>query len=207
MAGSEQFDPAFPHKAPMKHLNLEDIADVETGYPFRGKLEDDPSGDIRVIQAKDIRADMTFDPERLTRIRSKAKSRFGKKLVNQGDVIYMTRTAHPYAAYIPMQLPDTVVQNSFATLRLRSPGDVLPEFLAMLLNQSLMRSRITACIRGATVPYVQLGDLKKLKLPLPSLDRQKALVGLETAMRHEESLNRQLEQARKEQLDALILSE
>ena len=191
----------------MKEMALEDIADVQTGYPFRSKVEHDPQGDLYVIQGKDIQKDFTLDYEKLTRIRLKGTARPEKKLLHKGDVIFMSRSENPYAIHLTVELPPTVVQNSFNVIRLRSPGDVLPEFLSMILNQSLMRSRIAAIVKGSTIPYIRVDDLRQIKVRLPSRKRQEALVGLEGTLRRERELHRQLEDARQQELDALILAE
>jgi restriction endonuclease S subunit len=102
-------------------------------------------------------------------------------------------------------MPPTVVQNSFNTLRLRSSDRMSPQFLAMILNQSLMRSRIAAILKGTNIPYIRVEDLRAVMVPTPTLDRQRDLVALEQAQRRERDLHRELELARQQWLDALIL--
>lgn len=189
----------------MKELALADIADVLSGYSFRTKVEHDPEGDLRVIQARDIRADLTLDLGGLTRIRLKDAARPERKLVKRDDVLVMVRTEQPYAVHLPEDMPPAIVQNSFNTLRVRSEA-VLPEFLAMMLNQGVMQSRMTAAIAAtATIPYIKVQDLRALKVPVPPLERQRTLVALEQALRREQALHRALQKARQAQLEALIL--
>lgn len=189
----------------MRIVKLQDIADVLTGYPFRTKVEHDPQGDLRVIQVKDILKDRTLNPDKLTQIRLTGKARPEKKFVHRDDVLVMTRTEKPYAVHLRQELPRTVVQNSFNTVRLRTPGEMEPEFLAMLLNQSLMQSKMAARIKGSSIPYMRVEDLTSLPVPIPSIERQRVLVALEKTLRRERKLHRELEKARQDQLDGLIL--
>lgn len=190
----------------MKEMALEEIADVQTGYPFRAKITHDPKqGDLYVIQGKDIRKDLTLDRSNITRIRLKDTARPEKKFLRQDDVIFMVRSENPYAVLIAEELPPTVIQNSFNCVRLHSPEEVLPEFLAMILNQSLMRARIAEIIKGSSIPYIRVNDLRAVRIPIPPMAHQNTLVGLERALRRERDLNRELEEARQQQLDALIL--
>ena len=189
----------------MQESPLQEIAEVQTGYPFRTKVESAPDGDLRVIQGKDVEEGRALDPEALMRIRLPGRSRPREKLVRKDDVIVMIRSERPFAVHLACEMPPAVVQNSFNTLRLRSADRMTPEFLAMILNQSLMRSRIAALLKGSTIPYVRVEDLRAVLVPVPALDRQRSLVALEQAQRRERELHRELELARQQWLDALIL--
>jgi len=189
----------------MEELPLQEIAEVQTGYPFRTKVESIPDGDLRVIQGKDVEEGRMLDPGNLTRIRLPGRSRPHEKLVRKDDVIFMIRSERPYALHLSCEMPPTVVQNSFNTLRLRSSDRMSPQFLAMILNQSLMRSRIAAILKGTNIPYIRVEDLRAVMVPTPTLDRQRDLVALEQAQRRERDLHRELELARQQWLDALIL--
>ncbi len=190
----------------MFEMCLSDLAEVQTGYPFRSKVEHDPKGDIRVIQGKDIDPHLRFDVAKLTRIRLKGSARPENKFIQRDDVIFMTRSEKPYAVHVADEMPPTVVQNSFNTLRLLSTRDMLPEFLAMILNQSLMEARIAAHIKRATIPYIRVQDLRGVMVPVPPLSRQHSLVSLEQTLIRERQLHRELEFARLQQLDSLIFN-
>lgn len=202
--------PRFPApltSTPMQELPLESIAEVQAGFPFRGKIESAPESDYRVIQGKDIRPGFTFDAQKLTRFNVPPRARPEGKLLQQDDIIFMTRSEKPYAVHIPFELPLTVVQNSFVSIRTTSTDTVLPGFLAMMLNQSAMRARIAELIKGSNIPYIRIEDLRKLLIPIPAFERQQHLAALESSLRHEQNLHRALETARQDQLDALILSD
>ena len=188
----------------MQTTLLEDIAEVQTGYPFRTKVEHDPAGDLWVVQGKDIRPDRTLDLKHLTCIRLPDRKRPEKKFIRQGDLLFMTRSDRPFAVLVDEPMPPTVVQNSFNVIRIRSKAEVLPEFLAMALNQTAAEIQISQMLKGTAISYIRVEDLRRLPVPVPSLDRQRSLVALERSMTRERQLHRRLEAARKEQLDAII---
>ncbi|MBL9154740.1 MAG: restriction endonuclease subunit S [Verrucomicrobiales bacterium] len=190
----------------MQELPLQELAEVLTGYPFRSKVESAPDGDLRVIQGKDVEEGRVLDPEALTRIRLPGRSRPHDKLMRKDDVIIMVRTERPFAVHLACEMPPTVVQNSFNTLRLHSTHRMSPEFLAMILNQSLVRARIAAFLKGTNIPYLRVEDLRAVPVPVPPLDRQRLLVAMAEAQRRERDLHRELELARQQRLDALILA-
>jgi len=191
----------------MQERPLESIADVQTGFPFRGKIESDPESNYRVIQGKDIQPDLSYDPKKLTRFNVPPRARPEGKLLQKDDIIVMTRTDSPYAVRITEALPHIVVQNSFNTIRIKSTESVLPGYLAMMLNQGLLRARIATLLKGSNIPYIRIEDLRNLSIPLPSIERQQQLTELEAAFRHEQNLHRQLETERQALLDALILEQ
>ena len=53
---------------PTPLLKLSELAEVRSGYTFRGALEHDPSGDVRVLQIKDLRHIAAIEPDKLIAI-------------------------------------------------------------------------------------------------------------------------------------------
>lgn len=53
---------------------------------------------------------------------------------------------------------------------------ILPEFLMFILNSKHMRHSLVPFIQGVTRQRVNLSNLKKLSIPLPSLEKQEELV-------------------------------
>jgi hypothetical protein len=49
-------------------LKLADIARIDSGYHFRGRIENDPDGPVAVIQTKDFSDNLTLIPDGLVRI-------------------------------------------------------------------------------------------------------------------------------------------
>ena len=61
--------------------------------------------------------------------------------------------------------------------RVRPPSETLrPEFAALAINSRFVRSQLTAQLRGATRPRVNLGMLRQVAFPRASIGRQDAIV-------------------------------
>lgn len=186
---------------------LDSVARILTGYTFRTRIEDDPGGSFRVIQGKDIRLDGSLDPAHLTRIHLPERSGSGQeKWVKRGDALLMVRGDRNYAALVDADLPPTVTQNSFCTLRVRDPGTLSPEYLATILNQPLVQNRLMAIRSGSSIANITFAALKGLVIPLPPLAIQSEIVALARAIHLEKDLFDQLHAARLRQLDALATS-
>jgi hypothetical protein len=186
---------------------LREIARILTGYTFRTRIEDSPTGRFRVVQGKDIRADRTLDAENLTRIQLSDRSWSDpEKWVKPGDVLIMTRGDHNYAVFIETTLPPTVTQNSFCTLRVADESALLPDYLATILNQPTLQARLKALRSGSSIPNITLGALKNLEIPLPPLPIQREIVTLSRLINREKALADQIHAARLRQLDTLAAS-
>ena len=185
-------------------VRLHEVARILTGYTFRTRIEDDPGGSFRVIQGKDIRPDGSLDAANLTSIRLPERSNSDRdKWVRGGDTLLMTRGDHNYAVFIAANLPPTVTQNSFCTLRVMDPDQLLPDYLATLLNQPAVQARLKALRSGSSIPNITLGAIRDLEIPVPPLAFQGEVIRLAQAIRMEKSLSDQLHAARLRQLDAL----
>jgi hypothetical protein len=186
-------------------FTLGSIAYVQSGYAFRTKIVDDPSGDHCVIQGKDIRADRSLDPGRLTHIRLPG-GRATDKFVRKDDILLMTRGDFPYATHVGIDLPPTVAQNSFCQIRVRNPGQASAEFLAMLLNQQSAQRQLRQMRKGTSIPHIKLADIRTLRLSLPPLKQQHLLLELHAAIKRERAMSQRLTELRQQQLDQLLQS-
>jgi len=192
----------------MPETPLTDLASISTGFVFRTKIEDDPAGDVLVIQGKDINIERRlFAPEKLTHVHLPANARPADKLVQRNDILLMTRGVHPYATHIDLDLPPTVPQNSFTLIRVTQPDRLLPAFLAMILNQSAMQARLRRNQGGSSIPNIPISALRQLTIPLPSYQRQSTLIRLQDSIRREKNLHRDIEAKQQSLLDALIISD
>jgi hypothetical protein len=186
---------------------LADLARVLTGYTFRTRIENDPGGSFRVIQGKDIRPDCSLDVENLTPIHLPDRSYSDpEKWVKPGDVLLMARGDHNYAVFIDVNLPPTVTQNSFCTLRVIEGAGIYPDYLATILNQPALQARLKSLRSGSSIPNITLGALKEIEIPVPPLPFQAEIVNLAQAIRREMALAAQIHAARIRQLDALTAS-
>lgn len=157
---------------------LSDIASVRSGHAFRTGVQHDPSGDLAIIQGRDVDASAlcvtpSLDGWLLQKSDSVA-SGIDHRL-QRGDVLVMARGASNYAVVIDGDLPHpTVAVSSFHIIK---PNTALvnPLVLAWMLNQDSSQSYFRANNTGTTIPMINLDTLRALPLNLPPLQTQYAL--------------------------------
>ncbi len=66
---------------------------------------------------------------------------------------------------------DWVSSTGFAVLRCRS-SKAIPEFLIYHLFSNDINKQINTLISGSNYPAISSGDIKKIKIPVPSIDEQ-----------------------------------
>lgn len=162
-------------------LTLSDIATARAGHAFRSGVQHDPSGDLVVIQGRDVDADalyVTPSPQSWLQVSSRDIRSSGEHLLQKGDVLFMARGSKNYAVVIDEDLSQPCMAvASFHVLR-PNPFKVVPVFLAWLLNQDNSQAYFRANNTGTTIPMVNLDMLKAMPLRLPPLPKQLQIADL-----------------------------
>lgn len=149
------------------HVKLADIADIRTGYSFRGKIDHDPKGNIAVIQMRDIRDIGQLDLADCIRIQEEPAHR--RHLLHAGDVLLQAR-----GGKFPAGIVDERIKGIAAFgLHVLHPSDkVLPDYLAWVLNQPHTHSAMLGMAQGTRVPLLSKSNLANLLIPLPPMEQQ-----------------------------------
>jgi Type I restriction modification DNA specificity domain len=185
-----------------RYVALSEIATVRAGLAFRTKLERDPAGHLRVVQAKDISENGTVDLRAATMI---ADQRGAKPhhLLKAGDVVFQSRGAAIRAGLVAESLVDTVAAAPLHVIRPKA-GLVLPGFLVVALNMPTTIATLQRQARGSHIPQVPLEVVESLPLLLPDLDRQAAVVALAGLMEAEKRAFNEIGAQRTRLLEAVI---
>jgi hypothetical protein len=171
---------------------IQDLATIQTGYQFRGRIEPVKEGTHHVIQPKDIDNEGRLCVEGLDRVTPKrAVDAF---LVRPGDVLFLSRGYRPVAVTVTEPMEDAFVSSFFFLVR---PNEKLvrPRYLAWAVNVPL-RSHMATLMQGTHVPQVSIADFSELPVDLPSLDVQDQIVTVDDLARKELRLSEQLARRR-----------
>lgn len=188
--------------SPTLNVTLNSIADIHSGYQFRGRVEPDPNGDVAVIQVKDLRDDAELQPDLLTRVA--LDKPLGPHQVSLGDVLFLSRGHRLFATALTVPLHRTIVPGYFYIVRPRT-ADVIPEYLAWYINQAPAQNRLKPSHAGTHMPIVPKSAFDQLEIELPSLNIQRAIVALDQLARRERQLSTQLETTRRQMIEAVGL--
>lgn len=90
-----------------------------------------------------------------------------------GDVLFAREGTVGTAVLVPENLRLCLGQRVMA---LRPSDRVLPKFLELTLNSPVVRRQYEAKILGTTAPHLNVADIRRLQVPLPSLLEQGQIV-------------------------------
>jgi hypothetical protein len=178
---------------------LRDVAQISTGYPFRGKVYPEEGGDVMVVQIKDIDAESGLTADRTLQLRSEG-GKYDRYLLAAGDVLFQSRgSRHPAA------LVDATIHGIAALgLHVLKPNRrrIRSEFLVWYLNHPKAQADIKDIAKGSYVPFVSKAALEDFKLPVPPMQMQDRIVEVADLQQRERQLAVQLEHLRQHLVDS-----
>lgn len=171
-------------------VKVNEITEIQIGYQSRERIESDQDGTHRIIQIKDFdnyrhlqtKSLTSFFPER-------APDRY---LVNQGDILFLSRGQRNFAYALDEILPDTVAASYFFILRVKNK-DILSDYLAWYINQVPAQEFLySTAKRGSHMPIVPKASFELLEVSIPPIDIQKTIVKIEELVRQEQDISEEM---------------
>jgi len=178
---------------------LKDIADIRTGYQFRGRVESNPDGAVKVIQIKDLADHQRIRTDDLVTVKLDRPDQY---LTQAGDVLFLSRGHRLFATSVFQAPPNTIATGYFFIMRPKGHV-VLAPYLAWYLNQPVFQEALRPMVRGSHMPLVAKADFQELEIQIPPLEVQEKIVGFNDLMEEERRLVAQLHDKRAELLRAL----
>jgi len=179
-------------------VRLADIADIRPGYPFRGAVADTPDGEVAVVQIKNVDPDAGIDWPSL--VRTELTGRRKPDWLRQGDVLFTARGNRNAAAPVGEITIKAVSAPHLFVVRVAAPDQVLPAFLAWLMNQADAQRYFAQEATGSYITSIRKQALLDMPLRLPSLEKQRLVVELDRAARQERQILQKLIENRKQQI-------
>ena len=184
-------------------MRIGEIAIIQSGYQFRGKVEPDADGNVALLQIKDIEDRRRITPETLNRVEIEKSSE--PYLINRGDVLFLSRGHKLFALAIEADMPDTIASGYFYILRLLT-DQLRPAFLAWYINQAPFQEQLAQLSQGSHMPFVSKSKFQDLSIPIPALELQNIIVALSDLAEEEQSILRALSEKRAALINAITLS-
>ena len=178
---------------------LKSIAEIRTGYQFRGKVSADEDANVAVIQIKDIDERLSVRFDDLVSVKMDKPEPY---LVSQGDVLFLSRGHRLYAALISEPVQDTVATGYFFILH---PNQrlVRSDFLAWYMNQPDFQDGLRPFLRGSHMPLISKSDFQNLTIKVPPLAVQQRILQLRHLSDREQELASALQQKKAELVEAI----
>jgi restriction endonuclease S subunit len=168
-------------------MKLRKIANIQSGYISRKKIESNTHGSHFLLQARNVDGDnLSYSTEALIRFAPDLSKK--DRVLRRNDVLFMARGTKNFSVLIE-DLPDSVLAaGSFFIIRVRSE-DILPEYLWWYLNQAPVENYLMRHTgRGVHMPVVTRAILENLEVPVPSMKIQKNIIETNKLMRREQEL-------------------
>ena len=168
---------------------LGSLATIGTGFHYRTKITDDPGGEWRVAQGREVRADLSWNSKAMPRVTPGPAERRAR--LKPGDVLVLVRGEKPYAMTVPDWPWPTLASSSFYILRVKREV-LLPGYLTWYLNTPGVVQKLSDASRGAKIKWLPRAALLALEIPAPTLPRQQAIAEAASLVAEESRLHAEL---------------
>ena len=188
------FIEAFAGDWPTQHLD--EVTDSERVICY-GILKPKTVGDCTVpyVEVRSIR-DGRIDVANLNRTTEAMHQQFLRSELRPGDVVLAIRGSFDRAAVVPPELAGANVSRDVA--RIAPTAELDAAFLAHFLSGPAAYRYFSAQARGVAVKGVNIGDLRKMPIPFPSLDEQRQIVReVDRRLSVIDNMSREVEAARR----------
>jgi len=169
---------------------IADCAEILPGYSLQVRAEHEPGGSHQVIMGKHLTNIEVYRYSEKHKLCITPSRSLKKYRVRSGDVLFVSRGVRNHAIVLESVPDKTIASATFYILRPHERID--SGYLAWCLNQAPIQARIARVRTGAGTPIVQRKIFAEIKIPMPSLDKQKKLAVLGYLMTQEQHLRQKL---------------
>ncbi len=181
---------------------LQDYALVQPGHPFRGSIPEVADGSVLTIQMRDV--DIATGVAWQGVARTNPGGRKEPNWLQVGDIIFLARGAHNFAAYVSHVPGPAVCSQSFFLLRV-TDSNLLPAFLAWQINQIPAQNYLRKNAEGTNQVSIRRGILEGLPITVPPLAQQQQLLCFAEVMQRERQYMEQMIHNRERQMHSIAL--
>jgi restriction endonuclease S subunit len=153
---------------------LKEIASVQIGYHFRGRIKPVMDGRYKLIQIKDVSKGGTDSFENLMPVNISDLKH--EQLLRKGDVLLVGRGDRRRAMAITSDLKSATVGSQFFIIRANQSVD--PGYLAWVLNRDPAQRYLAEKSVGTNVKIISKEAVSHLSISLPDLETQRRIATL-----------------------------
>lgn len=173
----------------MLHANipLHLLADLLQGVAFRGALQDEPAGPVRVLGMASALGDSLQEPLDLPAIEFTGDQT--KFRVLPGDLIFRARGVSNQALLVNDLQQPVIVAAPLIRIRVHDPNQVDPAYLQWALNSGPVQRAIDGIAKGTIVRMVTVSSLRDLGIPVPPMAVQQQIAAFARLQKEEAQLS------------------
>jgi len=158
-------------------MKIYDICKIRMGYAFRSGIQKSDSGNMSVIQPKDISDSGLLQEEDVYQVDIDSINS-GHTLAPK-DVLLSNRGRFASTVYSGQFGAACIASGSIMILTVKEKSAVLPEYLALYFNSKSGKRQFDRFNETTTIPFVSRVNLEKIDIPVPTLKKQQAMIELE----------------------------
>lgn len=181
---------------------LKELAEIRTGYSFRGAAERVSEGGCLLVQAGNIdgeAGDLTGEPARIA-----TPPNFAEHALHYAEVLLIARGPRNDAATYTWDTGGALAASHLMILR-PARRISFPDYLTWFLNLPATQAKIRAMRSESTVPFVSVEALGRLRVPVPSDEVQNAIAEIQKLSTQEQRLMEQIRRQRRVLVDGLLM--
>ncbi len=176
-------------------MHIENIAEVISGYTFRKAITPDKNGNILVFQAKNIiQGELFLDTDGLTRVSHEVSGH--TNYLKKNDVLIVSRgmKSGSFRSTVFMTEEQNVVASSSIHIVRITDKKVFPEYVSHYLNSNYGQKSLSENISGSYIGSLPRKELERIKIPIPDLKKQKAIIDLYRNIKEQEKITNRKKQ-------------
>lgn len=187
---------------------LKQIASINAGYPFRGKIPENHDSTIIAVQMRDI--SLTEGVNWAGCITTNLTGKRAPDYLQEGDILVAGRGNHNYAVLVDINhanktlgsTVEAVASPHFFVVRV-TQQNILPEFVAWLLNQPYCQRYFEQNSEGTLTKSIRRSVLEDTPVVIPPLEKQQTIIALAKATHEKHKLMQQLIQNGERTMNAI----
>ena len=170
-------------------MKLKQIATINAGYPFRGKIPEAAGSSVVAVQMKDI--SLTEGIRWSECIETELTGKREPDYLTAGDILVAARGSHNYVVQVDQALlltgKQAVAVPHFFVVSLKRK-DILPEFVVWLLNQEPAQRYFEQNAEGTLTKSIRRSVLEEAPVVIPTLAKQRAIIAMAKTLAEEQRL-------------------
>jgi len=174
-----------------KRKKLIDASTILVGHPIRGVIAETEETGVFIVQLKDTSLSGGIDWSSCIEIELTGKRK--PDWIKVGDILFSSRGRNTHAVlvdYMPEEKKIVAAPHFFIIRDLNN--DILPAYLAWLLNQPFCQRHFKREAEGSHTKNIRRGVIENTPIVIPSLQKQKTIISLINAQKQQQHILKQL---------------
>ena len=183
-------------------IKLKNISSIQSGYSFRSKIQKEVSGNVQVIQMKDLTNEFSVNIHKLDKTKIQYLKNHYK--MQKGDIIFRTRGSDTTACILDERVENAILAAPLLRIRINS-RNILPEYVLWFINQTPAQAFFNSMAKGTFQKMVTKQVIEELEIEIPSLEQQHKIVKIAQLAEKEQKLLKDLIIKKNELVSSILL--